>query len=136
MPRAGTYIRASDFAASDFVPQPPADWPATRQERLRRIVAARPAGWWTPANEGLLVEYTLATEAAQNIQAMLDRLDAEGIDVGRNVGELHGLLRLRDREAKRAIQLARAMRISQLSLPARPEGRDVPIDESAAPWSA
>jgi hypothetical protein len=136
MPRAGTYIRASDFAASDFVPEAPPDWPPARQERLRRIVAARPAGWWTPGNEGLLHEYVCALEMAETLQRLLDRLDSEGVDVAASIGELHGLLRQRDREAKRVIQLARTMRISQLSLPQRAEGRDSPADESQAPWSA
>jgi hypothetical protein len=135
MPRAGTYIRASDFAASDFVPEAPPDWPPARQERLRRIVAARPAGWWTPANEGLLHEYVQATEAAQNIQAMLDRLDAEGVDVAANIGELAPLLAMRDREAKRALSLARSMRLTPLSLPQRREGADTPSDPANAPWA-
>jgi hypothetical protein len=135
MPRAGTYIRASDFATTDHVPEPPPDWPEHRRALFDRIARSRPAGWWDSSNEGLLVEYVLAVEAAQNIQALLDRLDAQGIDPAAHVGELHGLLRLRDREAKRVIQLARTMRISQLSLPQRAEGRDSPADESTAPWA-
>jgi sugar phosphate isomerase/epimerase len=136
MPRAGTYIRASDFAASDFVPEAPPDWPATRQERLRRIVASRPAGWWTPGNEGLLHEYVCALEMAETLQRLLDRLDSEGVDVAAHVGEIGHLLTARDREAKAALRLARAMRLTPLSLPPRREGRDSPTDESLAPWSA
>jgi hypothetical protein len=124
------------FGASDYVPEPPEDWPPERRERFDRIARSRPAGWWDSSNEGLLIEFVLAVEAAQNIQAMLDRLDAEGVDVAANVGELHGLLRLRDREAKRALSLARTMRISQLAMPPRAEGRDVPSDPANAPWSA
>jgi hypothetical protein len=135
MPRAGTYIRASDFAASDFVPQPPAGWPATRQERLRRIVAARPAGWWTPANEGLLHEYVCALEMAETLQRLLDRLDSEGVDVTAHLGEIGHLLTARDREAKSALRLARLQRLTQLALPPRREGADTPSDPANAPWA-
>jgi hypothetical protein len=66
---------------------------------------------------------------------MLDDLDRRGVDVAANIGELAPLLAMRDREAKRALQLARAMRLTPLSLPARREGRDVPADERHAPWA-
>jgi hypothetical protein len=119
----------------DFVPQAPAGWPPARQERLRRIVAARPAGWWTPANEGLLHEYVCALEMAETLQRLLDRLDSEGVDVAAHVGEIGHLLTARDREAKSALRLARLQRLTPLSLPMPREGSFTPADESTAPWA-
>jgi hypothetical protein len=120
----------------DFIPRAPSDWPEHRRARFDKIAGALPRGWWTPGNEGLLHEYVTALEACDALQRLLDRLDAEGIDPAANVGELGPLLAMRDREAKRAIQLARAMRLTRLSLPMPREGSFTPADESAAPWSA
>jgi hypothetical protein len=130
MPRAGTYIRASDFATTDHVPEPPADWPPERRERFDRIARSRPAGWWTPANEGLLVEFVLAVEQSERLQGVLDAMpdDADPADLNR-------MLMARDREAKRALSLARSMRLTQLSLPPRREGSDSPSDPASAPWA-
>jgi hypothetical protein len=135
MPRAGTYIRASDFATTDHVPVASPDWPEHRRALFDRIARSRPAGWWDSSNEGLLVEYVLAVEAAQNLQALLDDLDRQGVDVAANIAELGPLLAMRDRECKRALSLARLQRLTPLSMPARPEGRDSPADESRAPWA-
>jgi hypothetical protein len=135
MPRAGTYIRASDFATTDHVPVASPDWPEHRRALFDRIARSRPAGWWDSSNEGLLVEYVLAVEAAQNLQALLDDLDRRGVDVAASIGELHGLLRQRDRECRRAITLARLQRLAQIALPPRAEGRDVPSDPAKAPWA-
>jgi hypothetical protein len=135
MPRAGTYIRASDFATTDHVPVASPDWPPARQERLRRIAHALPAGWWTEASEPLLHEYVCALEMAETLQRLLDRLDSEGVDVTAHLGEIGHLLTARDREAKAALRLARLQRLTQLSLPARREGADTPSDPAKAPWA-
>jgi hypothetical protein len=129
------YIRSHEAMTGDYRPTPP-DWPEHRRARFDKIAGALPRGWWDGSNEPLLIEFVLAVEASERLQALLDDLDRQGVDVAASIGEIHGLLRQRDREAKRAIQLARAMRISQLSMPQRAEGRDSPADESQAPWSA
>jgi hypothetical protein len=131
MPRAGTYIRAADFATTDYVPEPPSDWPPERRERFDRIAAALPRGWWDSSNEPLLREYCCAVESSERLGAIIDSLDIDTVPAA----ELTRLLAMRDREAKRAIQLARAMRLTRLSLPMPREGCDVPADERHAPWA-
>jgi hypothetical protein len=116
----------------DYLPTPPEDWPEARRERFDRIAGALPRGWWDSSNEGLLIEYVTAIEASERLGAIIDGLDAMTCDAH----ELNRVLAARDREAKRVLQLARTMRLSQLALPPRPEGRDSPADESQAPWSA
>jgi hypothetical protein len=132
MPRAGTFIRASDFATSDHVPVASPDWPPARQERLRRIAHALPAGWWTEASEPLLHEYCCAIETSERLGAIIDGLDVMTCDAR----ELNRLLAARDREAKAALRLARLQRLTQLALPPRREGADVPSDPANAPWAA
>jgi hypothetical protein len=116
----------------DFIPRAPSDWPEHRRALFDRIARSRPAGWWTEASEPLLHEFLCAIEASERLGAIIDGLDAMTCDAH----ELNRVLAARDREAKRVLQLARTMRLSQLALPPRPEGRDSPADESQAPWSA
>jgi hypothetical protein len=126
------YIASHEAMIGDYVPEPPADWPEDRKARLRRIVGALPRGWWTEASEPLLHEFLCAIESSERLGAIIDGLDAMTCDAH----ELNRILSARDREAKRVLSLARTMRLSQLSMPPRPEGRDSPIDERLAPWSA
>jgi hypothetical protein len=126
------YIRSADSMVGDFIPRAPEDWPPERRARFDKIAGAMPRGWWDSSNEPLLREYTLATEASERLGAIIDGLDIDTVPAA----ELNRLLAQRDREAKRAIQLARAMRLTPLSLPARREGRDVPADERHAPWAS
>jgi hypothetical protein len=132
MPRAGTYIRASDFATSDHVPVAPPDWPEHRRARFDRIARSRPAGWWDSSNEGLLIEYVTAVESSERLRELIDQLDIDTVPAA----ELNRILSARDREAKRALSLARSMRLTPLSLPMPREGSFTPADESTAPWSA
>jgi hypothetical protein len=129
------YIASQEAMTGDHVPVAPPDWPEHRRALFDRIARSRPAGWWTEANEGLLVEFVHAVESSAHLQSMLDDLDRRGVDVAANIGELAPLLAMRDREVKRAIQLARAMRLTPLSLPPRAEGRDVPSTLESAPWA-
>jgi hypothetical protein len=98
---------------SDYMPEPPESWPEGRKARFRAIVGSHPAGWWTEASEPLLREYVLALEASERLQELIDRMDAAGLTEVANLDEISRLLTSRDREAKRAIQLARAMRLAQ-----------------------
>jgi hypothetical protein len=129
------YIASHLAMAGDYVPVAPADWPPERRARFDKLAKSRPAGWWTPANEGLLVEFVLAAEQAERLQAALDLLDVEGLDLFASFDELNRLLMARDREAKRLLALARTMRLTQLSLPPRREGSDSPSDPASAPWA-
>jgi hypothetical protein len=131
MPRAGTYIRASDFATTDHVPVASPDWPEHRRALFDRIARSRPAGWWDSSNEGLLIEYVTAIEASERLGAIIDGLDVMTCDAR----ELSRVLAARDREAKRVLSLARLQRLTPLALPPRAEGRDVPSDPANAPWA-
>jgi hypothetical protein len=115
----------------DFIPRAPSDWPEHRRALFDRIARSRPAGWWTEGSEPLLHEFLCAIESSERLGAIIDGLDAMTVDAR----ELNRLLAARDREARRVIQLARTMRLSQLSLPARREGADVPSDPANAPWA-
>jgi hypothetical protein len=129
------YRPASDFAVDDYVPTPPEDWPETRKARFRAIVASQPAGWWSRASEPLLAEYVLALEACETLQRAIDRLDAEGLDAIANLDEVGRLLTARDRESKRAIQLARVMRLAQQSVAPTAAARALERGAAGdAPW--
>jgi hypothetical protein len=114
------------------VPSPPEDWPRARKELFRSIVASHPAGWWTEASEPLLQEYVCALEMARRLQRRLDQLHVDAWDWD----DLNEILTARDRETKRAIQLARAMRLAQQTVAPtaaaavlqRGEMRDAPWD--------
>jgi hypothetical protein len=125
------YIASHEAMTGDFIPRAPEDWPEDRRERFDRIVRSRPAGWWTEGSEPLLVEYCCALEASERLGAILDGLDVMTGDAA----ELNRLLALRDRESKRVLSLARAQRLTPLSLPPRREGADVPSDPANAPWA-
>jgi hypothetical protein len=131
------YIASHMAMAGDYVPEPPDGWPEERRERFRRIAAALPCGWWDSSNEPLLREYVLAVEASERLQDTLDGMqdEAEWLDLFASLDELNALLTARDRESKRALSLARAMRLPQLSLPPRREGSDSPADPARAPWA-
>jgi hypothetical protein len=125
------YIASHEAMIGDHVPVAPSDWPPERRARFDKIAGAMPRGWWDSSNEPLLREYTLATEASERLGAIIDGLDIDTVPAA----ELTRLLAMRDREAKRALQLARAMRLTRLSLPMPREGCDVPADERHAPWA-
>jgi hypothetical protein len=129
------YLPSAQCMIGDFIPRAPEDWPEDRRKRFERIAGALPRGWWDTSNEGLLIEYTLATESSARLQALLDDLDRRGVDVAANIGALGPLLAMRDRECRRAITLARLQRLAQIALPQRAEGRDVPSDPANAPWA-
>jgi hypothetical protein len=129
------YRPASDFAVDDYTPEPPESWPEPRKARFRAIVAAQPAGWWSRASEPLLAEYVLALEMAETLQRLLDRIDAEGLDAVANIDEIARLLAARDRESKRAIQLARVMRLAQQSVAPTAAARALERGSAGnAPW--
>jgi hypothetical protein len=129
------YRPASDFAVDDYLPEPPESWPETRKARFRAIVASQPAGWWSRASEPLLQEYVLALETCETLQRAIDRLDAEGISAVANIDEISRLLMARDREAKRAIQLARVMRLAQQSVAPTAAARALERGAAGnAPW--
>lgn len=125
------YIPAAEALTGDYLPEPPADWPERMQDRLREIVGAHPAGWWNQANEPLLLEYVRALDMAERLQAMLD-----GLDVGAcPAADLQGLLQARDRESRRALQLARTMRLTQQSVSPSTASRALERGASGdAPW--
>jgi hypothetical protein len=129
------YIRSHEAMTGDLIPQAPPDWPEHRRALFDRIARSRPAGWWDSSNEGLLVELTSAIESSARLQALLDDLDRQGVDVAASIGALGPLLAMRDRECRRAITLARLQRLAQIALPQRAEGRDVPSDPANAPWA-
>lgn len=117
---------------SDYVPEPPESWPIDRKRRFRAIVESHPAGWWTAASEPLLREYVLALEMAEVIQTRLDNIPTNAWDAK----DLDDLLRARDRESKRAVQLARAMRLAQQTV--APTAAAKALERGAmasAPWN-
>jgi hypothetical protein len=129
------YRPAAEFLSDDFTPEPPESWPETRKARFRAIVASQPAGWWSRASEPLLTEYVLALETCETLQRAIDRLDAEGISAVANIDELNRLLTARDRESKRAIQLARVMRLAQQSVAPTAAARAMERGAAGnAPW--
>jgi hypothetical protein len=129
------YRPAAEFLSDDYTPTPPEGWPEPRKARFRAIVAAQPAGWWTPSSEPLLHEYCCALEACETLQRAIDNLDAQGLDVVARVDEISRLLTARDRESKRAIQLARAMRLAQQSVAPSAAARALERGASgSAPW--
>jgi hypothetical protein len=129
---ADTHTSAVITLGGDYVPSPPDDWPRSRKELFRSIVASHPAGWWTEASEPLLVEYVCALEMARRLQRRLDEINVDAWDWD----DLSEILTARDRETKRAIQLARAMRLAQQTVAPtaaaavlqRGEMRDAPWD--------
>jgi hypothetical protein len=125
------YIASNLAMTGDLIPRAPGHWPEARRERFDRIAGALPRGWWDSSNAPLLVEFVLAVEASERLRELIDGLDIDTVPAA----ELNRVLALRDRESRRAITLARTMRISQLSLPARREGADVPSDPANAPWA-
>jgi hypothetical protein len=129
------YRPAAEFLSDDYTPTPPADWPEPRKNRFRAIVAAQPAGWWTPSSEPLLREYVCALEACETLQRAIDNLDAQGLDVVARVDEIGRMLTARDRESKRAIQLARVMRLAQQSVAPTAAARALERGAAGgAPW--
>jgi hypothetical protein len=129
------YRPASDFAVDDYLPEPPESWPETRKARFRAIVASQPCGWWSRASEPLLTEYVLALEVCETLQRAIDNLDAQGLDVVARVDEISRLLTARDRESKRAIQLARVMRLAQQSVAPTAAARALERGAAGgAPW--
>jgi hypothetical protein len=125
------YIPSAEAMTGDYLPEPPPDWPECLQARLRAIVGAHPFGWWSAANEPLLHEYVRALDMAERLQAMLDALDVQTCPVA----ELQGLLQARDRESKRALSLARTMRLTQQSVAPSTASRALERGASAdAPW--
>jgi hypothetical protein len=133
---ADAHTSAIITLGGDYVPEPPSDWPEGRKARYRAIVASHPAGWWTEASEPLLQEYVQALEMARQLQRQLDQLNADEADWA----AMREILTARDREVKRAIQLARAMRLAQQTVAPtaaaavlqRGEMRDAPWDQ----WDA
>jgi hypothetical protein len=129
------YRPASDFAVDDYVPEPPADWPEGRKARFRAIVASQPAGWWSRASEPLLQEYVLALECAERLQELIEQLATDELEAVANIGEISRLLTARDRESKRAIQLARVMRLAQQSVAPTAAARAMERGAAGgAPW--
>jgi hypothetical protein len=129
------YRPAAEFLSDDYTPEPPESWPEPRKNRFRAIVAAQPAGWWTPSSEPLLAEYVCALEMAEALQRAIDNLDAQGLDVVARVDEIARLLAARDRESKRAIQLARVMRLAQQSVAPTAAARALERGSAGnAPW--
>jgi len=129
---ADTHTSAVITLGGDYVPEPPEDWPIARKKLFKSIVASHPAGWWTEANEHLLIEYVCALEMARRLQRRLDQLHVDAWDWD----DLNQILTARDCETKRAIQLARAMRLAQQTVAPtaaaavlqRGEMRDAPWD--------
>jgi hypothetical protein len=129
------YRPAAEFLSDDFVPEPPADWSEARRARFNRIVASQPSGWWSRASEPLLAEYVCALEMCEGLQRAIDRLDAEGLNAVANIDEISRLLTARDRESKRAIQLARVMRLAQQSVAPTAAARALERGSAGdAPW--
>jgi hypothetical protein len=129
------YRPASDFAVDDYVPEPPESWPETRKARFRAIVASQPAGWWSRASEPLLCEYVLALECAERLQELIEQLATDELEAVANIGEISRLLTARDRESKRAIQLARVMRLAQQSVAPTAAARALERGAAGdAPW--
>jgi hypothetical protein len=126
------YLPSAQCMIGDFIPRAPEDWPEDRRKRFERIAGALPRGWWDESNAPLLREYCCAIEASERLGAIIDGLDVMTCDAH----ELNRILSARDREARRALSLARLQRLTRLSLPMPREGSFTPADESAAPWSA
>lgn len=114
-----------------YVPEPPEDLSPEAAERFRRYAGAYPAGWWDRVNSALLVEYVRALEASD---VLARRLSVQALEV-LDVPSLSQLTMMRDREAKRAIRLATAMRATQQSVSNQRAGlKKLDPGHGSAPW--
>ena len=89
-------------------PAPPADLTAEQAATWRAVVGAKPADYFGADTMPLLAAYVRHTACARRLS---DALEAIGWDVP--VERLAPLLRLRDRETKAVMAMARALRLTQ-----------------------
>ena len=89
-------------------PEPPADLTVEQAATWRAVVGARPAAFFGADTTPLLAAYTRHTASAR---VLADALEAIGWDAPAE--RLAPLLRLRDREVKAMLAVARVLRLTQ-----------------------
>jgi hypothetical protein len=94
-----------------YRPEPPPELVGRAAQIWRDIVSTLPAGWLTRANEPLLLAYCRHIATAEHLASLLDKV--EGPFQPEGLKQFDKLPRMRDRESKVALALARAMRLTQ-----------------------
>lgn len=103
-------------------PRPPKGLTTAQAAIWKAVVATKPHDWFNPDSYPLLIAYCRHTATADALGARIDAV--ETLHAGPDLGgasltffaDLGELLKMRDRETKAIISLARQMRLSQQSM--------------------
>jgi hypothetical protein len=79
----------------------------------RAIVRSRPVDWFDGGSAPLLVAYCRGIAAQTMLAARIDAFDPEELATGEGIGRYDKLLALDDRQTRKLVKLATAMRLSQ-----------------------
>ena len=88
---------------------PPKDMPADQAELWKRVVATKPADWFTADALPVLLQFCRHVSTAALLEGRIAASTEDGID------KLDKLLALRDRESKAIQRLATALRLTPQS---------------------
>jgi hypothetical protein len=114
-------------------PEPPVDLTPAQAQVWRAVASTKPADWFTADSHPLLAAYCRHVVAADRIARLIDNLEAEERP---DLGEYNHLLKMRDRESRAMVGLARSMRLTQQSRYDHKTGHTAAtrVGEARKPW--
>jgi hypothetical protein len=98
-------------AVDGYRPEPPGELRDAELQIWRNIVSSVPGGWFTRANEPLLLAYCRHIATSDRLAKLVEKVVPT--PEPDNLKRWDKLLGMRERESKVALSLARAMRLTQ-----------------------
>lgn len=116
-------------------PPPPLDLTEFESELWRTIVATMPSDWFRPVHFALLAAYVRHISAHRVLDDQVAAFKPEWIQQNGGLDTFGELLKLRDRETRAMLALARSMRIThQATIRADAAGARGKAAAGATPW--
>jgi hypothetical protein len=115
MPRKSAASLAVIKPIADYRPPPPDDLTKEQAELWTIVVNRMPSGWFTRETHELLINYCRRVTTARMLSGLIDTFQSEWLRDEEAVDRFDKLTKLRDREVRAVVMLARSMRLSPSS---------------------